>query len=57
VLGLPSLFGFAMYTGGPLVAWINWIMIGTCAFCTALVLAVSGLFIDSQASFLSLVSL
>ncbi|KAI9034204.1 amino acid or gaba permease [Hyaloraphidium curvatum] len=39
VLGLPSLFGFAMYTGGPLVAWINWIVIGCCALCTALTLA------------------
>ncbi|KAI9000136.1 amino acid or gaba permease [Hyaloraphidium curvatum] len=39
VLGLPSLFGFAMYTGGPLAAWVNWIIIGFCALSTALVLA------------------
>lgn len=28
VSGLPVLFGFAMYTGGPKAAFANWTMVG-----------------------------
>lgn len=28
VSGMPVLFGFAMYTGGPQAAFANWTMIG-----------------------------
>lgn len=28
VSGMPSLFGFAMYTGGPQAGFANWTMVG-----------------------------
>ncbi|KXS12783.1 amino acid transporter [Gonapodya prolifera JEL478] len=38
-VGLPQLFGYAMLTGGPLAAWINWIIVGCLALSTSLCLA------------------
>jgi len=37
--GLPVLFGFAMYTGGPTAAFANWTMVGGLAFVVSLSMA------------------
>ncbi|KAH8780967.1 amino acid or gaba permease, partial [Diaporthe sp. PMI_573] len=39
VSGLPVLFGFAMYTGGPKAAFANWTMVGGLSFFVSLALA------------------
>ncbi|KAK2605616.1 hypothetical protein N8I77_008442 [Diaporthe amygdali] len=39
VSGLPVLFGFAMYTGGPKAAFANWTMIGGLSFIVSLAMA------------------
>jgi hypothetical protein len=39
VSGIPVLFGFVMYTGGPKAAFANWTMIGGLSCCVSLVLA------------------
>ena len=39
VSGLPVLFGFIMYTGGPTSAFMNWILIGAMSVVVSLVMA------------------
>ena len=39
VSGIPALFGFVMYTGGPEAAFANWTMIGGLSRCVSLVIA------------------
>jgi len=39
VSGLPVLFGFAMYTGGPAAAFSNWTMVGFLSLMVSLSLA------------------
>jgi amino acid transporter len=39
VSGIPVLFGFAMYTGGPQPAFANWTIVGALSFCVSLVMA------------------
>lgn len=39
VSGMPVLFGFAMYTGGPQAAFANWTMVGGFSFFVALSMA------------------
>ncbi|KAJ3333695.1 hypothetical protein HDU93_008423 [Gonapodya sp. JEL0774] len=38
-VGVPQLFGYALYTGGPLAAWVNWIIVGLLAFSISLCMA------------------
>ena len=40
VSGLPVLFGFAMYTGGPQAAFSNWTMVGGLSTIVSLAMAV-----------------
>ncbi|KIW08732.1 uncharacterized protein PV09_00673 [Verruconis gallopava] len=39
ISGIPVLFGWVMYTGGPESAFANWTMVGGLSFCVSLVLA------------------
>ena len=39
VSGMPVLFGFAMYTGGPQAAFANWTMVGGLSFFVSLAMA------------------
>lgn len=39
VSGMPVLFGFAMYTGGPKAAFANWTMVGGLSFIVSLAMA------------------
>ena len=39
VSGMPVLFGFAMYTGGPQAAFANWSMVGGFSFLVSLSMA------------------
>ena len=39
VSGMPVLFGFAMYTGGPQAAFANWTMVGGFSFFVSLAMA------------------
>jgi amino acid transporter len=39
VSGIPVLFGFVMYTGGPQAAFSNWTIVGGFSFIVSLVMA------------------
>ncbi|MCJ1299427.1 hypothetical protein MMC08_002219 [Hypocenomyce scalaris] len=39
ISGIPVLFSFVMYTGGPEAAFANWTMVGGFSFCVSLVMA------------------
>ena len=39
ISGIPVLFGFAMYTGGPTAAFSNWTMVGGFSVCISLAMA------------------
>jgi amino acid transporter len=39
VSGIPVLFGFVMYTGGPTAAFANWTMVGGLSFIVSLSMA------------------
>ena len=39
VSGIPVLFGFVMYTGGPTAAFSNWTMVGGLSFIVSLSMA------------------
>ena len=39
VSGIPVLFGFVMYTGGPTAAFSNWTMVGGLSFVVSLSMA------------------